>query len=361
MGGLARSRGRGAAASTPPARCAAPPARAPPRRPRRSRRRRRPRGSGRAPGRCRAPPPRPPRAAGTPPGPAAGRAPAARRRRSARGWRPSRDEAGPRRRGSAPGSRRSRAAPPAPARARGPRSPSPPSPSRTASASAPASSSAPEQHVARDARDAVHVQRPHHAAHRLERRVRGAIRHVVDTRHRSAPVTPRLPAERAIRAAIVPAPNPSSMPTTARPAAHEESMDEQGGDAAERRPVAHAGRHADHRRGHEAADDGGERGVLAGDDHDAVRPLEVAQRRRQAVQAGHAGVRVHDDLRAEQLGAHARLGDHRAVRGAAGDDGHQPADRRHRHGRPRPAAPARRRTRPGRRAAAPPGRPRRRA
>ena len=55
-----------------------------------------------------------------------------------------------------------------------------------------------EQHVARDARHAVHVQRPGHVS---------------------------LPAERAIRAAIVPAPKPSSMPTTASPAAHEDSME----------------------------------------------------------------------------------------------------------------------------------------
>jgi hypothetical protein len=55
-----------------------------------------------------------------------------------------------------------------------------------------------EQHVARDAGEAVEVERPRHAA---------------------------APAERAIRAAIVPAPKPSSMFTTATPAAHEHSMD----------------------------------------------------------------------------------------------------------------------------------------
>ena len=54
-----------------------------------------------------------------------------------------------------------------------------------------------EQHVAGDTADAVEVQRGRHA---------GAA------------------AERAMRAAIVPAPKPSSMLTTATPAAHEHSI-----------------------------------------------------------------------------------------------------------------------------------------
>ena len=58
-----------------------------------------------------------------------------------------------------------------------------------------------EQHVAGDPADAVEVEQPAH----------GALRAV-----------PR--AARAIRAAIVPAPKPSSIPTTARPAAHEQSI-----------------------------------------------------------------------------------------------------------------------------------------
>ena len=62
------------------------------------------------------------------------------------------------------------------------------------------------------------------------------------------------PAERAIRAAIVPAPNPSSMLTTASPAAHETSIDEQRAHPAERGAVAGARRHADDRRAHEPAD-----------------------------------------------------------------------------------------------------------
>ena len=55
-----------------------------------------------------------------------------------------------------------------------------------------------EQHVAGDSRHAVEVEDPSH----------------------SSP-----PAERAIRAAIVPAPKPSSMLTTATPAAHEMSIE----------------------------------------------------------------------------------------------------------------------------------------
>ena len=54
-----------------------------------------------------------------------------------------------------------------------------------------------QQHVAGDSTDAVEVEDPGHRA---------------------------VAAARAIRAAIVPAPNPSSIPTTASPAAHEQSM-----------------------------------------------------------------------------------------------------------------------------------------
>ena len=101
------------------------------------------------------------------------------------------------------------------------------------------------------------------------------------------------------------------------------------GDPAEGRAVARAGRHADHRRGGEAPDHRGQRGVLPRHDDDAVGPREVVEGRREAVQSRHARVRVDDHPGAEQLGAHARLGHHGAVGGAARDDGHEAAGRRH--------------------------------
>ncbi len=157
-----------------------------------------------------------------------------------------------------------------------------------------------EQHVAGDAADAVDVE--DHAA----------------------------PAERrAIRAAIVPAPKPSSMFTTATPGGARGQHRQQRAHAAERGAVARARRHADHRRGHQAADHRGQRGVPAGDDDHAVGALQVGQRGREPVQPRHAGVPVHDHLGAEQLRTHLRLAHHRAVRRAAGDDRHQAGRRRH--------------------------------
>ena len=141
----------------------------------------------------------------------------------------------------------------------------------------------------------------------------------------SSRVTRATRGPRAIRAAIVPAPKPSSMFTTATPAAQEVSIASSAVDAAERRAVAGARRHADHRRGDEAADHGGERRVLPGHHDHAVRPREIVQRRREPVQARHAGVLVHDDLAPEQLGAHARLVHHGPVGGPAGHDRHEAA------------------------------------
>ena len=62
-----------------------------------------------------------------------------------------------------------------------------------------------EQHVAREAADGVDVEQARHAG--------------------SATVSRSRADERAMRAAIVPAPSPSSIPTTARPAAHEVAID----------------------------------------------------------------------------------------------------------------------------------------
>ena len=77
----------------------------------------------------------------------------------------------------------------------------------------------------------------------------------------------------------VPAPNPSSIPTTARPAAQEHSIALQRRLARPRRAVADARRHADHRAGDETADDAGEGAVHARRDDDAVRTRQIGQRR----------------------------------------------------------------------------------
>ena len=142
--------------------------------------------------------------------------------------------------------------------------------------------------------------------------------------------------------------------TTATPGRARVEHREQRGDAAERRAVAGAGRHADHGRGHEPADHGGERRVLAGDDDHAVRAPQVGERGREPVQPGDARVRVHDDRRAEQLRPHARLVHHRPVRRAAGDDRDQPARLRHVARDPREPRALVLLARPARRAAAPP-------
>ena len=264
------------------------------------------------------------------------RAPAARRRRSARGWRPSRGAAGPRRRRTltrVP-------AMPVPHRPLRRRAPGPRRRARRARARPP-----PRRRRRPAARPAA--CRPRRPPTQSTYSVR---------RHAAAPRRARDPRrDRPRPEAVVDADH--GQPGRARG-----EHGEQGGDAAERRPVADAGRHADHRRGHEPAHDGGERGVLARHDHDAVRPLEVRERRRQAVQAGHAGVRVDDDLRAEQLGRA------RAPRCTTGPSEvppetmvDQPARRRHRAGDPGQPRPLVHATRPGRRAAGRPGRPRRRA
>ncbi len=68
------------------------------------------------------------------------------------------------------------------------------------------------------------------------------------------------------------------------------------------------------------ADDGGERRIHARDGDHAVGLLQVGQCGRQAMEAGDAGVLVHGDPRAQQLGADPRLVHRRAVGGARRDD-----------------------------------------
>ena len=213
-----------------------------------------------------------------------------------------------------------------------PSTPSPPSPRSTAAASAPASSSAPSSmSPATPATQSTY----------------------------SARVTPPSRPSAGDPRRDRPAPNPSSMlDAPPAPAAHEDSMESRAVTPPNAVAVADARRHADHRRGAPARP----RREASAASWPATTTTQSARSRspsggRQAVQAGHAGVRMDDDLRAEELGAHARLGHHRPVRGAAGDDGDQAARRRHRAGDPGAAAPARPRSRPGRRAAAPPGRP----
>ena len=59
---------------------------------------------------------------------------------------------------------------------------------------------------------------------------------------------------------------------------------------------------------------------MAGDDDDAVRPFEVAERGGEAMDAGDADVLVHVTYVPEQLGADLCFSHDRPVRGAAGDD-----------------------------------------
>ena len=74
-----------------------------------------------------------------------------------------------------------------------------------------------EQHVARDAR------RRSRGTASASRRLRPSVEFVAPSATVDAGAAHAAPpAERAIRAAIVPAPNPSSIPTTASPAAHED-------------------------------------------------------------------------------------------------------------------------------------------
>ena len=149
----------------------------------------------------------------------------------------------------------------------------------------------------------------------------------------------------AIRAAIVPAPNPSSMFTTATPGRATGDHRQQRAHAAEGRAVARAGRHRDHRRGHDPADDRGQRRIPPGHDHHAVRALEIRQRGLQPVQPGHARVPVHDHLGAEQLRPHLRLAHHRRVRRARRTRSSRAPWPRARRARSTPAAPARPRRR----------------
>ena len=145
----------------------------------------------------------------------------------------------------------------------------------------------------------------------------------------------------AMRAAIVPAPNPSSMLTTATPARAGGEHRQQRDHAAERRAVARAGRHADDGRGDEPADDRRERRVLAGDDDHAVRRAQVLQRRREPVQPRHARVLVDDRPRSRAARAHLRLARRRrrpTCRRRRSSPAPGPPARR---ARPTPAAPAR--------------------
>ncbi len=90
-------------------------------------------------------------------------------------------------------------------------------------------------------------------------------------------------------------------------------------------PVAHAGRHADHRCPGEPADEARERAVHTGHDDHAVRPLEVGQHAGEAVDACDTDVLVHDDLRPEQLRPDAGLPHHGPVGRPGRDHEHQPA------------------------------------
>ena len=110
---------------------------------------------------------------------------------------------------------------------------------------------------------------------------------------------------------------------------------QEGAEPAEGRPVADARGQADDRGGDEAADHGGEGGVLAGGDDDAVGAAEVLEGRGEAVEAGDADVLVDVDGRAEELGPDPGLVDGRAVGGPARDDRHAPATAAGSSGRPR--------------------------
>ena len=112
---------------------------------------------------------------------------------------------------------------------------------------------------------------------------------------------------RAMRAAIVPAPSPSSIPTTARPAAQEASI-------AFRAVVPPCADPYPTLVGTpmtgpacESAHEARERAVHPGDHDDAIRPLEIRQRRCEPVDAGDADVLVDDDGRPEELGTDPHL------------------------------------------------------
>ena len=93
------------------------------------------------------------------------------------------------------------------------------------------------------------------------------------------------------------------------------------GEAAEARPVAHAGGHRDDRLGHESRHHAGQRAFHAGHHNHHVRILKGVQAADETVESGDADVVDPRDPVAHDFGGDGRLFGHGQVAGARADDG----------------------------------------
>ena len=96
---------------------------------------------------------------------------------------------------------------------------------------------------------------------------------------------------------------------------------QQRGDSSQARPVSDACRHRDYWSIHKSANDGGQRALHSGDDHERATLPQLGQVVQQPVQTGHAHVGYSLHLGADKLGGDRGLRRNRKIGGAGGQDG----------------------------------------